>query len=352
MNEDHLKKNFHDARSKHGLFENVTQNVINISAKKSYAECIDIILDYKNALKDNFYGAVLRTTSNRITINPFHILTALSALNNDKYMNNVYNIIIYVYDDRQKLNVFTKNEVSDHKLINSNIDALMNAYISRVPTVTRIIADENSNNDKAKTYKRVIKQTRKFPDEDPTYNHYISCNQLITRGIFAPFYGASLIRMNGNTTGLRLTPFGSCNIGSDSNSDLTSAPSYKSVCTGSRNNKTLHGLRSLSHANLSSPFGGGFIQNGALAYADIMIERCISLYEDAQVIEKGKNVPLDFDIPVVPAYEDGNLFSDAEIECISLFEYARHCRNMDELPSDIAAIGKRYREIQNWRKTT
>jgi len=345
VDNDSTGNNFHDSRVTNGLFNNVTDQLINIPAQKNYSECLDIIMDYKNALKENFYGAILRTKSKKLTLNPFHILTALSVLNDKKYQDKLYDIIIYSYKDREQLNEYTKNEASDHELVNQNIDALMNAYVSRVPTETRTVRDNDEFADKTSDRITVSVQTKKFADEDPDCSHYLSGHQLLTRGILAPFYGVSLIKMNGATTGLRLTPFGSCNISSDYGKQIpTSSPSYGSVCTGNLPKTTLKGLRSLSHANLGSPYGGGYIQIGALTYADIMIERCISLYESAKFMTIGKNVPLDFPIPEIKP-----LYSDAELECETLMQYFKLARITSSLPSTSTECKDRYNEMVKWR---
>lgn len=335
--------NFHDARDYDGLFENVTDQIINVPAQKSYSECLDIVMDYKNALKDNFYGAVFKSKS--LLLNPFHILTALSVLSDKSYQDKLYDIIIYSYKDRQQLNEFTRNEVSDHALVNKNIDALMNAYVSRIQTETRIIKNDNHYVDRSSESVTVSVQTKKFPDEDPDCSHYLSGHQLLTKGIFAPFYGVSLIKMNGLTKGLRLTPFGSCNISSDGGKPIPNpTPEYGSVCTGSQSNTTLKGLRTLSHAYLGSPFGGGFIQIGALTYADIMIERCISLYESAELMTIGKNIPLEFSTFV----EDQPLYSDEELACTTLMEYFKLSRATYSLPNTSAECKDRYNAMKLW----
>lgn len=335
--------NFHDARDSEGLFDNVTDQIINIPAQKSYSECLDIVMDYKNALEDNFYGAVFK--SKGLLLNPFHILTALSVLNDKSYQDKLYDIIIYSYKDREQLNEYTRNEASDHVLANKNIDALMNAYISRIPTETRIIKDDNYYIDTNSETVTVSVQTKKFPDEDQDCSHYLSGHQLLTKGIFAPFYGVSLIKMNGSTQGLRLTPFGSCNISSDHGRQIPNpTPVYGSVCTGSQPRTTLKGLRTLSHANLGSPYGGGFIQIGALTYADIMIERCISIYESAELMTIGKNIRLEFSTIV----EDQPLYSDEELACTTLMEYFKLARATYSLPNTSAECKDRYNAMRLW----
>lgn len=346
MDHEVLSNNFHDARHENGLFENVTEKIIEIPANATYAECIETIISFKNELKENFYGAILR--SKGIIINPFHILTALSVLEQEEYLAKKYNIIIFAYRDREQLNIFTQNHVSDSELVNKNIDALMHAYISKIPTVTRMIKDEDSRIHPTDTSIRVVKQTKKFADEDPDCSHYISGSQLLTRGILAPFYGVSLIKMNGDTSGLRLTPFGSCNIGCDDSKPIPNPnPWYDTVCTGSSNKRTLQGLRTLSHAYLGSPFGGGFIQNGALNYADIMIERAISLYEDAEIIKKDINIPLELAEPE----EDVESYSEDELECETLYEYLKLAARTLGLPKTAKLARERYREMKLWKES-
>lgn len=287
------------------LFNHVTDQIININANANFKDCMQTIMTYKNLLNENFYGAILRDVKNKdIILNPFHILTALSIMNDNNYMDRNYNIIIYAYEDRNKINIYTQTKIASTEKINNNIDALMKLYVNKIPTIIKITQSSN-----AKLTDEIIEietQVKKLKDEDPDARHYIVAHQLLTKGVLAPYYGTSLIKIQNDNEvrGFKLTPFGSCNIAKGNRIE----PSYNSVCTGSLANQTLNGLRSLSHVNLNSPYDYTYLQNGALAYADIMIERTIEIYTLAKIIK-----------PSIIKLTD--TFSDEELKITSLRDY-------------------------------
>ena len=59
---------------------------------------------------------------------------------------------------------------------------------------------------------------------------------------------------------------------------------FNSVCTGNLSNRTLTGLRSLTHSNASSPYNTVIITDGALAYADACVEKSFAIYKLVGII--------------------------------------------------------------------
>jgi hypothetical protein len=115
------------------------------------------------------------------------------------------------------------------------------------------------------------------PDEDPNFLYYLVPNQLLTKGIVAPYYGTSLVRQKlatSDVTGLHLTPMLSANI-----SYSYELRDWTSVCTGSVPKATVAGLKTLNHSNLSSPYNRDILFPGALVYADKCIEKSIEIYK-------------------------------------------------------------------------
>lgn len=347
-NKDHSSYDFHEGEVSKGLFREVTHEVINIKLDANFETCLATIINYKNLLKENFYGALIRSKDKSI-INPFHILAALSLITSDEDRAKNYDIIIYVYKNRKELDETLKSHVADSQKIQNNINALMNAYVSRIPTITRANKTATRQDRKSDTI-TVAKEKKIFDGEDRDASHYIIANQLLTKGIMAPFYGSTLLKMNGDTLGLRLSPFGTCNISSDQNTSVTSGtePTYDSVCTGSHPRTTLDGLRTLTHANLGSPFSGGFIQNGALAYADAMIEKSIEIYEAAEILEKGINTKL---LPneITPENKFYIKYSEEEMMCTTLFQYFNLAAANSNLPNTAQESRTRYREMTEYR---
>jgi len=327
------------------LFPNVTDKVITIAKGGNFAECMDTIIQYKNKLGKHFYGALLRPPTKQI-INPFHILTALSIMEDDTYLQKNYSITIYVHSDREELDKYMMTYAADYNKINSNIDSLINMYVDRVPTITKITSRGSSNY--PSEHISAQKQTKKFPDEDPDANHYIIAHQLMTDGVFAPFYGTSLIRLNGNAKAMAISPFRSCNIAFPSGGyDIkNNTAEYDSICVGRHDAKTLSGLRYLNHAYLGSPFGGKFMAPGSLAYADEMIERCIDLFEKAGLV-KHSNVVLDRR-EELDAYEveEEYIFSSEELKAKTLKEYIE-LYQISEDSDDYDQIKERWYEVQD-----
>ena len=331
------------AKGDDGLFTNVTEQIININSKANFIECMKQITEYKKALGVNFYGALLRDTSTRsIILNPYHILTALSILDNPKYMEANYNIIIYCYSNRKAMDIFYKTEQVDYAKCELNINALMNGYMSKIKSESKSTLSER--NDISSERINLSYQLKKHPDEDSGSLHYIVANQLMTNGIISPSYGATLIKLNGDTGGLHLTPQKSCNISNDESYKISDNMSYRSVCTGSLSNRTLTGLRSLSHCNYGSPFSGKFMMAGLLGYIDTMIHRSEQLYIQAEIIE-GEIVEMELPAePIIPEFE----WSDAQLSSTTFHQFVKASRNSSNTSEslNITELNNLYTKLQ------
>ncbi len=337
---EHFSARYTD--NSNGLFDNVTKQIININAKANFTECMKQITEYKKALGNNFYGALLRNTSAKATIlNPYHILTALSILDNESYMTANYNIIIYCYNDRELMDDEYNTSYADKSKCELNINALMNGYVSKIKSESK--STLSTRNDTSQEYIQLSYKLKKHPDEDTDALHYMVANQLMTNGIISPNYGTSLIKLNGTTGGIHLAPQKSCNISSDEAQTVSAPAEYRSVCTGSLNNRTLTGLRSLSHANYGSPYGGKFIMSGALAYIDIMIHKSEQLYIQAEIIE-GEIVELNTE----PEPEPEIQWTDSQLSSTTFHQFVKASRSTTSMASslNITELNKLYLELQ------
>jgi len=316
------------------LFDSVTDQIINIDSNTDFKECMETIMIYKRLLNENLYGVVLREVKNpSIIVNPFHVLTALSIMENEKFMKRKFNIIIYVHRDREYADQVMRTEYSNSDLVESNLNALLISYTDRLQIETRSISKPVKDDDE---YVTISTQNKKYKDEDKDYNHYIVAHQIMTKGVLAPYYGASLIRLGIKTqssSGLRLTPFGSCNISSDSGHKTSKQ--YGSVCTGEQSKYKLSGLRTLTHVNLESPYRGNFVLDGCLAYADAMIEKSIELYLSANIIAE----------EILPEHP----YSDEEIAFTSFKDYRKWFR-VDNNKASTIDIKDRYNEIKLYKQ--
>jgi hypothetical protein len=77
---------------------------------------------------------------------------------------------------------------------------------------------------------------------------------------------------------------GSCNISMFGYKNDIVNKNFSSVCTGSVSNSTLEGLRTLNHANLSSPYSTTIIANGGLVYAQLAVIKSLQIYKSAKII--------------------------------------------------------------------
>jgi len=261
------------------IFYNVTKKILQFEETLTFRESIDMIIKFKKLLNENFYGALLRDVNDEdIIINPLHILTALSIIDNNMCDNGQkYNLIIYVYNDREQADKFYKTEQSDHQQVIKNIHQLMNTYITKVPIMQRL---ESSRDPKVKELQlKMLSKTKLFENEDKKYIYYIVASQILTKGIIAPYYSSSLIKQNvsnlNDVSGMHLSPMASVNI-SGSGEDIFKNK-YYSVCTGSTPKRTIEGLKTLTHSNLNSPFDTRRMVPGSLHYVDMMIEKSLEL---------------------------------------------------------------------------
>ena len=267
------------------LFETVTDKIIQYKKYGTFEECLKVASEYRKELGNNFYGALLVDKSSNTIINPYHILTALSLLNeyskNKEKLLKTFDLIIYFYKDRKKMDELYLSSCCDEEKAKTNIDMLMIAYMDRIESKYKSIKDEDdlSTFDFVRIEKLINKH--KFDEDDAV--HYLVANQLMTNGIFCPSYGTSLIKLGkSSTTGLGVSPMLSCNI--SSNTVGPDSNSFNAVCTGSLSSKTLEGLRGLNHSNYKSPFGGKYMLPGVIKYIDIMINKCEELYFNAGII--------------------------------------------------------------------
>jgi hypothetical protein len=230
------------------------------------------VYDIKQKLGDSFAG-VLFLVSKKCIINPLHPLVALELLNEPEL--NVQKLLVFTYDDLDKINSYYGQVKTD---FTANISLLIKAYQTQIKNRSLRVVD-NQFNESSETMTQNY-QISKFPGEDTQKEHFIVAHQLLTRGTFVPYYGTSVISMNGNTSGTHISPFKSANI---SNHGGTGGAS---VCTGSTSNKTLKGLRTLHHSNLSSPYESSCMTNASKPYADACIEYSFNIFKQAKLIKE------------------------------------------------------------------
>ena len=268
------------------LFGSVTGRLLTLDGLFSYADALVQIEKFISRAKNNFYGAVLKSSNS--LVNPFHPLVVSTILSTKNTTGNLYKVIMYFYHDRKSLDTKFSTKTASLPRVNANIDNLLRISTSKVKANLLNVLDVQVKEDSA-VIKSYIPANINAPiDLNTTYT--VVAHQFLTKGIMSPYYGSSLIKtpLNEYSKGIHIGPMRSVNIScSDiNNSKVTRAEvaNYNSVCTGSHNSGVLENLRVLSHANLSSPYNRITVFEGALAYVDACIDKSRALYKAAGLL--------------------------------------------------------------------
>lgn len=281
------------------LFNDVSQDIVTLDNTMNFSDAITAIHKVATALGPKFYGALLVDNSNKIKINPLHPLTAMSfaTKEHDNLIPTIWKVVIFLYKDRGLLDDHYKTKDADTDLIQENLKDLINCHSGRVASVTKNIKCEAGQRPGTITLSYKVEH---HPDDAPDSEGLLVAHQLLTRGIVIPYYGTSILKMKpGSTSGLNISPMISSNISHDSTynegrnydskergkSKSKISVAYSSVCTGSSDNTTLEGLRTLTHSNTLSPYNRNTITDGSLAYADACNAKSFEIYKIAQILK-------------------------------------------------------------------
>lgn len=291
------------------LFDDVSQDIATLDTQMELPDSIEAIYKIASALGTKFYGALLVDDTNKIKINPLHPLTALSFCADDKNPNTPisWKVVIFLYKDRAALDKLYSTNNADLSIIEENLTDLINCHLGRVDLVTKNI--ECALNTQSQQIDLSYK-VEHHPDDDQNSEGLLVAHQLLTRGIVVPYYGTSILKMEpGKTKGVNVSPMISSNISHNSNynggrfydskeskeKNLTVDISYTPVCTGSSDNTTLKGLRTLTHSNTLSPYNRNIITDGSLAYVIACNKKSFDIYRLAQIL---KSKETDYGIQV------------------------------------------------------
>lgn len=323
------------------LLDDVTDQIINISKKQTLTECLAMIATFRQKAGKHFYGALIREAGNKkVIMNPLHILTTLSIIENQaELMMKKYTLVIYIHRSKDTMDDVYKTEQADRGHVDKQLDAIMQGFSSKVDN--KLKASAKIENGQVKVTYRVAKS----PDEHRTYEHYLTAHQLMTKSVIAPYYGTSLIQMEGGSSrGLCISPFSSANIVCRSD-EYRRSPKFTSVCTGSHRNNTMVGLRSLAHSNLSSPYNSANLKAGALAYASAMVNRAFDLYIKVGLVE-----PFDFN--EVDPFELDNKpkYSDELLAFTNVAELMRYNKTHHPETFSASACLAEFKEIQAYKE--
>ena len=276
MHEDNLKLvSTYSTASTNPYLHQLGNKIIKVPERQTYKDAIQLVYDTKKLVGDKFAGAIFKLNTDGL-INPFHPLVALEMLQ-DYAPNTVDQIYIFTYDDLSEINSYYNSDNLSSDSFTEDINKLMQIYQSRV--IQRGVKILSNEVDMDRKEVKQNYQVSKFPNESYTKEYYLSVHQLLTKSTFVPYYGSTIISMNGQTSGFHTTPCKSCNI--NNHTGYTSA----SVCTGSTSNTTIKGLRTLHHANLNSPYEKYCMTTASKPYMDACIDQSIKVYKVAQLIK-------------------------------------------------------------------
>lgn len=289
-----------ESREYYELQGNVTREIFTLNEVGDFKECINSINKIRETLNDNFFGALLIDQGKKDEIiNPLHPLVSiiLSEENDYTVSSKIYSIVIFTYQDRERMDRYYKTDFADKELIEENLGDLISCYFNKQKQDTKVTStDNNRENETVQFRYKVKKSEEEIIDEE----HYMVAHQIFTEGIVSPYYGTSFLKVkDGDNTGIGVSPMLSCNIAFDRSfgngtgfnseyqrkKEMNIVPSYNSVCTGSHTNTTLTGMRTLTHSNASSPHTRYVILDGALAYADACIDKALEMYKLTGIIE-------------------------------------------------------------------
>jgi hypothetical protein len=271
------------------LFSDVTKKIITITEQVSLKEAVQIAAKYRLTLKNNFYGAAFKLNETQATINLFHPLVAVQDIENLSGK-----LFLYYYSDRQKLDGMYNSHLANPDAITKHLNDLLltvkqkldlptvNIHCEVMPSNKTTLVLSRDNN--------ISIRDMLFGTPRTTTVMYIIAHQLMTKGIFAPYYGTSITypKFGREINGNHITPFRSANIsGSITSSQLGF------VCTG-KEPKTYEGLCTLTHSNLASAYNKHNLSDGSLVYADMCINLSLQIYK-----LKGHDIPQDSIIDIV-----------------------------------------------------
>lgn len=277
------------------LMNNVTRSLITISESATLREAMNLVNKIYKNLGNKLYGALL--IKGTTIINPLHPLVATAILNQPDYLEKTkYRVVVYLYNDRQEMDSIYNTSFADQSIIDENLNDLLQCYLSTSSSITKVTGHEIRDDGNI----TISYKVKKDEGEEDGKDHFLIANQILTEGIFCPYYGTTLVvKTTRDVSGCAMSPMLSCNIRHDEsynggrlfdskrliNDKETPSTRLDSVCTGSLDNRTIKGLRTLTHSNASSPYNRNIISDGSLAYVDSCIKKSIDIYELTGIIE-------------------------------------------------------------------
>lgn len=270
-------------------FNQLGRSIIKLDFKEgSFSDGVELAINLKEQLADTFAGVLFLSTDGGI-INPFHPLAALelASIEAVNKMNNVTSsglpetlaristVLVFTYKDLDAIKTFYGEDPTVIDMVEKTINNHILAHTSEAcEKYIKIIKNEiNLATHKCTQHYKVATLAGQNSEED----FYLVAHQVLAKGIFVPYYGTSVIRIASgkNTTGIHSSYCKSANISSHIGSSSTGS----SVCCGKEDNKTIKGLRTQHHSNLSSPYESHCLSANSYYWIEASIKKSIDLYK-------------------------------------------------------------------------
>jgi len=270
-----LKYDIEDPTFAHTYFKDLSTSILEIDKELSLQDAIKTLYELSTIMPD-FAGAILKPIGTKYLINPLHPLVSLSLLEL-KSIPTLYKLIVYKYTDKQSLLKYETDIDTDR--IKENIKLLIRTYTNKiVERKYQVIASTIEQDTLVVKY-----QIEKQPEEDPNNEFVLVTHQVLTEGVFVPYYGTSLLKVVvGKIQGTHLSPHCSANIGKTSFD--SSQVYFSGICTGSESQRHIKGWKTLTHSNLYSPLNHDCMLNGSMAYIDACIKQSFEIYKLGEII--------------------------------------------------------------------
>ena len=320
----------------HDLIDKITNGLIEINEYMDFKTCINTTYNlYKSLGKKEFYGVFLVDNEGR-KHNPLHHLVAMEmmdALPKQKFKMYVYTYPKKTRNDGSALNQY---ERTDKKAkIKENVAAQIAVYANKLNMAQRINGNRTFNElkttyhshiepsfDASSSYTIADKDGRALPNKTPMLMIPIT---LVNTGLIMPWYGTTIVTMNGSSAGHPVSPMLSANVSCNReylSSTKTAYPSY-GICTGRRNSRTISGLRTLNHANLNSPLNRRCLTPGWRDYVEECVAFSFMAYESIIDDYDGEAIVEDMAVPVFKNYLEEWKHNNPEG---TMKEYIRHLK--------------------------
>jgi hypothetical protein len=259
------------------------QNIIKVEEQMKIKSAIELAVHLHEQLGDSLAG-IIAITEKGALINLLHHIVAVE-LTPTIFSNTeiVSKLIVFTFKDLEEIKL-QYNPATTPEL-EAIMDQTINEHILGASTILEPRYIKIVRNDISLENRSIVQQyaISKGENEIRSKEYYLTVHQLLTRSTFVPYYGVTIVAIpsSGSPAGHHVSFTKGANI---SNHGGTSG----NVCCGSKSNRTIEGLRTQHHSNLSSPYNSNCMTTASYAYIKKCIEKSISIYRNTLNIPLGE----------------------------------------------------------------